>query len=371
MTARRKFILACGLMVLFTSGDLLAQLTVINDGTTTTNLAKLSNASGSGGAVTTLAAAPEGVLIATQSPLLAELPLRTVWFPADRFSTGGVYSVLADFKPAEPEGRNRGGVMGWLNLSSSLRKGISFQVSPSADPTLAFFQVAVVDFTATDQGANEGFTSLFNLDGTEATTDSSSALAEVGSYDPSQFATFQLEFSAPTADDQAALTNKATAHINAKVFQVSSAGETNQVGSTIELLTDLPLPPGSNHRFGYYAFWASLFAEGSTIGQLDNLSISGGLGVATNTPPEVSVTSPANGAVFNVPVDIELAAEPFDREGTITQVDFFSGNFLIGSVSNSPYSLTWSNAPPGVHSLSASASDGRSTTSSKRSSLRR
>ena len=62
-----------------------------------------------------------------------------------------------------------------------------------------------------------------------------------------------------------------------------------------------------------------------------------------------------------MPVDIELAAEPFDQEGTITRVDFFSGNSLIGSVSNSPYSLTWSNAPPGVHSLSASASDDRST----------
>ena len=56
----RKFILACGLMVLFTSGDLFAQLTVINDGTTTTNLAKLSNANGSGGGVTTLAPLRKG-----------------------------------------------------------------------------------------------------------------------------------------------------------------------------------------------------------------------------------------------------------------------------------------------------------------------
>ena len=201
-----------------------------------------------------------------------------MWFPADRFSTSGVYSVLADLKLAEPEGRNRGGVMGWLNLFSSSRKGISFQVSPSADPTLAFFQVAVVDFTAADESTNEGFTGLFNLDGTEATTDSSSAVAEVGNYDPSKWATFQLEFSTPTADDQTALTNKATAHVNAKVFQVSAAGETNQVGRTIELRTHLALPPGSNHRFGYYAFWGSLFAEGSTIGQLDNLSISWRIG---------------------------------------------------------------------------------------------
>ena len=249
MTACTKFILLCGLVVLSTPSDLLAQLTVVNDGTTTTNLAKLSNASGSGGAITTLAAVPDGVLEAAQSPVLAELPLRTVWFPADRFSTVGVYTVSSDFKPAEPEGRNRGGVMGWLNLFSSSKKGISFQVSPSADPTLAFFQVAVVDFTATDQSANEGFTGLFNLDGTGATTDSSSALAEVGSYDPSKFATFQLEFSGPTAEDQIALTNTATAHVRAKVLQAGSDGGTHQVGRTIELLTGLPLPPGSNRGF--------------------------------------------------------------------------------------------------------------------------
>src|SRR5437773_10563996 len=277
MTACIRFVLVCG-MVLLERSTLRADFLVVNDGATTTNLAKLSNLNGSGGAVTSLTPAADGTLIAAQSALIADLPLRTVWFLSDQFVTNGLYTASADFKPAEAEGRNRGGVMGWLNVSS--KKGISFQVSPSSDPTLAFFQVAVVDFTASDESSNEGFADLFNLDGTEATGDSTSAASDVGNYDSTRFAIFQLQFSAPTAADQTSLTNHATAHIRGKVLQVASDGTTNQVGRTIELLTDLAVPAGSDHRFGYFGFWGSLFSEGSIIGQLDSLTINGGLAVA-------------------------------------------------------------------------------------------
>ena len=339
------------ILVLVAHGRLLAAVTVINDGTTTTNLGKLSNFNGSAGAVTTLESST-GVLIASQSAFTADFALRTVWFPTSRYVSSNDYTVTADFMPAAPTLRNRGGVMGWLDLSAA--RGIGLQVSPSDDPAVASFQVTAVDFTAGDDSANESVDHLFNLDGTPATSDLSSAMSDVGNYVPTSFATFQLEFSTPTAADQTALTNKATTHITAKVFQGGS-----QVGRTIELLTDLPPPTGPDHRFGYYAFWGSVFSEGSTIGQLDNLSIQGALGEASNIPPTVTLTSPANGDAFNVPVDITLTANALDRDGTVTRVDFFAGTKLIGtspSTSN-PYDLLWTNVPPGTHLLMATAFD--------------
>ena len=54
------------ILVLVAHSRLLAAVTVINDGTTTTNLGKLANFNGSAGAVTTLESTT-GVLIASQS----------------------------------------------------------------------------------------------------------------------------------------------------------------------------------------------------------------------------------------------------------------------------------------------------------------
>src|SRR6185295_15644600 len=129
-------------------------------------------------------------------------------------------TVSAAFQPANAENQNRGGVMGWLSLSAS--NGIILQVVPEAsifvsDPKS--FQVALVDFSADDGNDNESLAHLFNTNGTFATRDFTSAWSELGTnYSATNFATFQLAFSAPTAPDLAALTN-ATAHVTAKVFQ--------------------------------------------------------------------------------------------------------------------------------------------------------
>ena len=76
-----------------------------------------------------------------------------------------------------------------------------------------------------------------------------------------------------------------------------------------------------------------------------------------NTPPTVSLTSPASGATYTAPATIALAATASDSDGTISKVDFYSGTTLIGTSTTAPFQVTWSNVPSGTYSLKAVATD--------------
>ena len=89
---------------------------------------------------------------------------------------------------------------------------------------------------------------------------------------------------------------------------------------------------------------------------------------AANQPPQVSLTAPANGTTYTTPATMNVSANASDTDGTVAAVEFFAGSALIGSDTSSPYSVTWSNAPSGTHTLTAVARDnsGASTTSGSR-----
>jgi hypothetical protein len=347
------------LSVVLVIGRVSAASVTVNDGTTVTNLARLANVSGAGDA-TTEVTSNGNVLLAAQSgdidPAVLQ-PLRTAWYGRDVAPTTGVYQVSSQFKPAQDSGRNRGGVMGWIDLAAL--RGIAFHVVPNGSgvdaPTI---QVSVVDFKASNDDANEGFGGLYNLDGTPATGEPTSTLAEATGYDPAAPAVFLLAFAAPTAADQAALGGRATARVTATAYQDVDTFPT-QFGRTIELLTDQPVPAPANHRVGYYSYWGSIIASGSLIGELDTLTFNGGFTVPENRPPAVVISTPANGASFERPVDVVFAANAADADGTVTRVDFLVGNFLIGTAAVAPFSVTWTNPPPGVYTLTARAFDDR------------
>jgi hypothetical protein len=88
-------------------------------------------------------------------------------------------------------------------------------------------------------------------------------------------------------------------------------------------------------------------------------------GTAPNSPPAVSITSPANGASFTAPANITISADATDSDGTITKVDFYQGSTLLGTDTASPYSFTWTGAGAGAYTLTARATDnlGAETTS--------
>jgi RHS repeat-associated protein len=81
--------------------------------------------------------------------------------------------------------------------------------------------------------------------------------------------------------------------------------------------------------------------------------------ITVNAPPTVSLTAPANNAVFTTPANITLTATAADSDGTVSKVEFFRDTTLIGTDTTSPYSFAWNNVPAGSYSLTAKATDNR------------
>jgi GH18 family chitinase len=78
----------------------------------------------------------------------------------------------------------------------------------------------------------------------------------------------------------------------------------------------------------------------------------------TNVAPTTSITSPANGATFTLPVTINLAANASDTApGTVSSVAFYDGTTLLGTDTSAPYTFSWTTATAGTHSLTTKATD--------------
>ena len=73
-------------------------------------------------------------------------------------------------------------------------------------------------------------------------------------------------------------------------------------------------------------------------------------------PPTVVITSPTNGSTFTNPVSIVITADAEDETG-IQSVTFFANDDFLGKVTNSPYSITWTNAHRGHYEIFARAVD--------------
>jgi len=81
-----------------------------------------------------------------------------------------------------------------------------------------------------------------------------------------------------------------------------------------------------------------------------------GGGGGSNTPPTVSITAPADGAVIAAPGLVTVTANAGDTEGPLQRVEFYDGATLLGTDYASPWSVDWS-ATAGAHSLTARAYD--------------
>jgi uncharacterized repeat protein (TIGR01451 family) len=76
-----------------------------------------------------------------------------------------------------------------------------------------------------------------------------------------------------------------------------------------------------------------------------------------NTPPTVSITSPANGAnLGNAPASVVITANAADSHG-IKNVEFFKNGVSLGIDTTAPYSFSWNNVPVGTFNLTAKATD--------------
>jgi hypothetical protein len=82
-----------------------------------------------------------------------------------------------------------------------------------------------------------------------------------------------------------------------------------------------------------------------------------GLILDRDQPPGVALTAPAPGQAFAAPATIGIVGNAFDTDGFVTRVEFFAGASPLGAVLEEPFSLTWSNVPPGNYALTAIATD--------------
>ena len=68
---------------------------------------------------------------------------------------------------------------------------------------------------------------------------------------------------------------------------------------------------------------------------------------SSNKPPTVSITSPSAGSMLVGPLNLTISATASDSDGSVSRVDFYDNDQLIGSsTTGSPYSVTESNISP-------------------------
>ena len=92
------------------------------------------------------------------------------------------------------------------------------------------------------------------------------------------------------------------------------------------------------------------------------LTSSTGINVIANAPPTASITSPINNFTFTAGTNLAITVSATDADGTISQVQIFQGNNLLGTATaagNGVYNYTWTNVMAGAYSLTAKATDNR------------
>ncbi len=81
--------------------------------------------------------------------------------------------------------------------------------------------------------------------------------------------------------------------------------------------------------------------------------------VTVNALPTVTLNQPAEGDVYTLPSDIDLRAVADDDDGSVAKVAFYADSTLLGEVTASPFSMTWSDAVSGTYAITAVATDDR------------
>lgn len=79
--------------------------------------------------------------------------------------------------------------------------------------------------------------------------------------------------------------------------------------------------------------------------------------LAENPPPMVNIVAPTTRTAFTAPADIVIQADAISRDDSITSVDFYADDTLVGRATTYPYSVTWNNVAVGHYVLTALATD--------------
>ncbi|MFA6047108.1 MAG: Ig-like domain-containing protein, partial [Phycisphaerales bacterium] len=79
-------------------------------------------------------------------------------------------------------------------------------------------------------------------------------------------------------------------------------------------------------------------------------------------PPTVAITMPGSGATYTAPATVAITASATAVAGaTITQVEFLRGTTVVGTATSSPFTFNWNNVAAGSYTLTARATDSRTS----------
>ena len=81
-----------------------------------------------------------------------------------------------------------------------------------------------------------------------------------------------------------------------------------------------------------------------------------------NALPQVRILSPAAGAIYSAPTNIVVVVDASDPDGSIQQVQLYSYDFLLGTLTNQPFVFVVRNLTETTYCLNARALDNRGGT---------
>jgi GEVED domain/Bacterial Ig domain/Secretion system C-terminal sorting domain len=103
----------------------------------------------------------------------------------------------------------------------------------------------------------------------------------------------------------------------------------------------------------------------ATTGKLRAATYARGIWESTvnsnNSAPSVSITLPANNAIYSLGSNVIINATAADLDGTVSKVEFYQGTTLLGTSITTPYTYTWTTPPLGSYALTAKAYDNLNT----------
>lgn len=100
-----------------------------------------------------------------------------------------------------------------------------------------------------------------------------------------------------------------------------------------------------------------ILAAGAAGRNYDVIHVSGLLTVTPNSPPQISFINPASGTRFRSGRAVTIDVNASDADGSVSHVQFFSGEQLLAESSVAPFSFEWPHPNPGAHTVVAVATD--------------
>lgn len=146
----------------------------------------------------------------------------------------------------------------------------------------------------------------------------------------------------------------------------------NMPQGPVDYLTPTPnsIPNSDESRFFPMSVNAALLTTGSNVlaveihqqsaGSSDvsfALELLGNTTPLSNNPPNITLTSPANGSVYTEPAIITVNAFAGDADGAVSKVEFFNGGTRLSEDTSAPFSFVWNDVPIGSYQVVAIATD--------------